>query len=796
MKNKIVIMVSMALLMVSTVSAAQDVDGDGLYEDVNGDGAFNIQDVVKLFEMIENDSTESLAYDFNGNGDIEMSDVQALYDEGGFDQGDLSASQDIDSDGLNEDIDGDRSLTSKDVEIFYDNYDNTSEGKYDFNEDGNITVNDVQALYVEVSEKTSPNVGNESPEDGSDVNIQYYELDDRRVNLAVDAVDPAEEDVNVTFYDASDDTEISENTSGGSEFTASWDVDEYGQHEWYAVAESGDSNSTRSNTYSFEVTDGDTTAPSISFDSTPSDTLFDRDIEVSGTTDEAARVEYKIDDGAYRNADQWGWNNNFNLDIDDLPNGEHTITVRAEDKSGNPNTESFSVDIADGSDVSFSVNVPRAYPGSGIPIDPGSEHEEEYQDRYDVDFDFSLEGNGNDYDISNDYDDGICDFNGDEGWTLDGRNYCGTETPNSIETGVTYDLVAEWTLRGEDHRRVLDSNFAVDEIAQWYSTPMSHGGRVEGSVDASTDISGDSASYNDETYTCKGSTYEVSSINTVTARCSNGADVQDQVPPVVAFINHEGSIEDTANNEMFGDGNCEITQGVSRLQIQGAAGGKEGQGYRPENCNLGWQLGGDKSFDAHTFGKSGEYTIFLDYANAISNSPDYICPSDDDNELCASGSIEGDQGGWDNIKTETINVVDPEGNIIGTGFNNNVVDYTDNNGNTFIRRKDYSGEIQGTIEFKNTGTGVIEIDELDYNCPSGVDCTVEDNLPIEVKPGDTKKITWIATPQERTTGEISVTLSYDDLYGLECSSQNTSGSTTWEYTLDEKDPETDEEVNN
>ncbi|SER71868.1 alkaline phosphatase PhoX [Natrinema salaciae] len=60
-----------------------DVDGDGLYEDVNGNGRLDYDDVVVLFEHIESDSVTLNvdAYDFNDNGRIDYDDVAELYDE-------------------------------------------------------------------------------------------------------------------------------------------------------------------------------------------------------------------------------------------------------------------------------------------------------------------------------------------------------------------------------------------------------------------------------------------------------------------------------------------------------------------------------------------------------------------------------------------------------------------------------------------------------------------------------------------------------------------------------------------
>ncbi|WP_246998606.1 alkaline phosphatase PhoX [Halosolutus gelatinilyticus] len=63
--------------------APTDPDGDGRFEDVNGNGRLDYDDIVLLFESIEDDAVElnEDAFDFNENGRIDYDDVVALYDE-------------------------------------------------------------------------------------------------------------------------------------------------------------------------------------------------------------------------------------------------------------------------------------------------------------------------------------------------------------------------------------------------------------------------------------------------------------------------------------------------------------------------------------------------------------------------------------------------------------------------------------------------------------------------------------------------------------------------------------------
>lgn len=63
--------------------APTDPDGDGLYEDLNGNGRLDYDDVNVLFENIDADSVRlnEAAYDFNENGKLDYDDVVDLYEE-------------------------------------------------------------------------------------------------------------------------------------------------------------------------------------------------------------------------------------------------------------------------------------------------------------------------------------------------------------------------------------------------------------------------------------------------------------------------------------------------------------------------------------------------------------------------------------------------------------------------------------------------------------------------------------------------------------------------------------------
>jgi secreted PhoX family phosphatase len=60
-----------------------DLDDDGRFEDVNGNGRMDYDDIVLLFEEFESDAVRlnEAAFDFNENGRLDYDDLAALYEE-------------------------------------------------------------------------------------------------------------------------------------------------------------------------------------------------------------------------------------------------------------------------------------------------------------------------------------------------------------------------------------------------------------------------------------------------------------------------------------------------------------------------------------------------------------------------------------------------------------------------------------------------------------------------------------------------------------------------------------------
>jgi hypothetical protein len=68
----------------SASNSPTDPDGDGTFEDLNGNGEFDIGDVTVLFNENNDPAIQNNpdAFDFNGDGEVTTSDVTALFNEG------------------------------------------------------------------------------------------------------------------------------------------------------------------------------------------------------------------------------------------------------------------------------------------------------------------------------------------------------------------------------------------------------------------------------------------------------------------------------------------------------------------------------------------------------------------------------------------------------------------------------------------------------------------------------------------------------------------------------------------
>lgn len=518
---------------------------------------------------------------------------------------------------------------------------------------------------------------------------------------------------------------------------------------------------------------------SIELNEKPADVTTDSTPHFAGNTSDEANVSYKID--------QSNWslvcNNctNFTFNTSSLTSGFHNLTLAASFYLKNSTNDTndtikkkvnYSFKVADGSEITFEVGADHSYPDSSIPIDPDSSV---YPKSTDIDFNFTLGGS----DISNNVGDGICDFYGDPGWGLGGDKYC--EASVTVSPG-TYELKAKWNLDGH-HEIVIDPSYKIksgDKI--WWEKndigggKMNHGGRVETFVDYNLAFSKD---YDVPSgVTCKGSEVKVKGIQEVVSHCSNGV-TRDFTPPFFAWVyKKEGGTEEFRGRQdnTAGD-NCKLRD-VSRLQFFEST-----RGYKPKNCDIDWSNFWDnkkEKFSVFDLDQPGKYTIYIDYVNAVSDSPqDFICPGsprEKSNKMCKRGSMSSDWWGWENKDKLDLKVAEydnsVDGDFISATMSGNDVELNPK----FDSADDLDKNYTVNFEFENTGTGNIEIKDFSLNCPSDVDCwtTTSTSGGLLVEEGDdvdlSGKFNMPKTPDSRI---LELEVNYDDSYGLGCLSEST-----------------------
>jgi len=197
--------------------------------------------------------------------------------------------------------------------------------------------------------------------------------------------------------------------------------------------------------------------------------------------------------------------------------------------------------------------------------------------------------------------------------------------------------------------------------------------------------------------------------------------------------------------------------------------------------NMTFGLGSNGDFDVHTFGDVGTYAVDLAYINAVSDSPDFICPADPNNNQCNTGSMSGDQHGWEHLTQKTIKVVEPE--LSDNGFTmDNVIQE-----GQWIRRDDYNSSMTMTWDLENTGIGDVSIDDISIQCPDGMACDKPSVTSINEGGDATLVFSMDSTDGVRGLGQYQITITYSDAHGLDCIGQHTLTKT---FEVDERGPST------
>lgn len=247
-----------------------------------------------------------------------------------------------------------------------------------------------------------------------------------------------------------------------------------------------------------------------------------------------------------------------------------------------------------------------------------------------------------------------CDtVSGTTGWhdPVEGRNYCELKIEKGVPVGK-YKLHAVYRINGVSYDQTFKTGFRVEEECST-STTCSHGGRVMDSPSANLEFSGCTPWKGK--YLCeKGARVSVKDISSYKSVCSNGAKRDVETVGVVAWV-YSDQVFQTKKTNLFAG--CEAPESPVPMKYrEGLLKEEVGLGW---DCNIGWHSGGSKKKieNFYTFDQPGKYTIYLDYINAVCDSPDYICPTG--GTLCKIGTMSSDYKGFKNMEVVKAVAVDP-----------------------------------------------------------------------------------------------------------------------------------------
>lgn len=352
---------------------------------------------------------------------------------------------------------------------------------------------------------------------------------------------------------------------------------------------------------------------------------------------------------------------------------------------------------------------------------------------------------------------------GTDGWhdAGDGRNYCEFKIDGTVPVGM-YNLHSVFSINGVNYDQTFKSGFSVTSTCST-SSGCSHGGHMTAAPTAALSLS-PPCILSGGKYVCKlGTTAGITGISSVVPQCSDGVVGGAVTPGVIAWLYSESVYKNHSSNSFAGCATPIVPVPMKYrtdllLETSGLL----------WPCDIGWSSGGSTTAinSIYTFSSvadAGTYTVYLDYINAICDSPDYICPTN--GGLCAFGSMSGDYWGFENFAKYNMTIVNPD------------MSFTSAPENPYMVPPDQQDEtisLQWII--KNIGVGDINV-TVSPNC-TGITCTLV--LPVSktaIPQGET--ITAIMTvplacSAEDYTKNVGISVEYQDSYGLNAKATKTN----------------------
>jgi hypothetical protein len=343
---------------------------------------------------------------------------------------------------------------------------------------------------------------------------------------------------------------------------------------------------------------------------------------------------------------------------------------------------------------------------------------------------------------------------GTEGWhdIEDGRNYCEFKIDSSVPTG-TYNLHAVYSLNGVSYDQTFKTGFKVEEQCST-SSPCSHGGRVTTEPTANLHFY-PACVLKEGKYICKiGTKLSVEGISSYQAICSDGVQAGAGPVCVIAWLYSGSVFKAKADNKCMG---CSSPDTPVPMKYRSDL-LKETQGLI-WNCDINWHPSGENKIDeVYIFSKpedAGFYTLYLDYINAVCDSPDYICPTA--GTLCKIGSMTSDYKGFENMGVYQIGVVDPVLSVLSK---------PEDPKEEFLDEVDK--EVILTWKIKNTGVGDAKA-TVNPKCDPALNCQISGFSSGVIPQGDDVTIilkAYLPCKENDFNEIVGISVDYKDAYGL------------------------------
>lgn len=264
-----------------------------------------------------------------------------------------------------------------------------------------------------------------------------------------------------------------------------------------------------------------------------------------------------------------------------------------------------------------------------------------------------------------------CPFSGDEGWYLAGvGSQCEVKIPGTFAVG-TYPLKAVYSLKGgkdnysKTYTELIEPNFKIMDKCST-SAVCNHGGHMNAMLNVNffaTEYRTDHTGLHDYIIPINAKV-KIKNIGTFTGQCSDGATVASRLPGVLVWVYNNLKMTET-DNILF-NGKCKLP--FDRRNYIGPT--SKNSGSLPFNanggvCDITWnKFGTTNSVSVGNLNVAGNYVIYVDYINAVCDSPDYICPdlfSGRTQSTCRIGTMSSvsSADGFKPVTKYTLEVVNP-----------------------------------------------------------------------------------------------------------------------------------------